>query len=89
MGRLRLKLDPFHPMQRLSKLVLKSHGACGAYMARLRDALFMVHSDDLAAVEAALHLLGKTPAEIEEKKKTDWAYFLQTCRRYDKLWDAF
>ena len=83
MGRLRLKLDPFHAMQRLSKLVLKSHGAYGAYMARLRDALFMVHSEDLAAVEAALRLLGKTPEEIEEKKKTDWAYFLQRCRRYD------
>ena len=83
MGRLRLKLDPFHAMQRLSKLVLKSHGACGAYMARLRDALFMVHSEDLAAVEAALRLLGKTPEEIEEKKKTDGAYFLQRCRRYD------
>ena len=69
MGPLRLKLDPFHAMQRLSKLVLKSHGACGAYMARLRDALFMVHSEDLAAVEAALRLLGKTPEEIEEKKK--------------------
>eukprot|EP00904_Undaria_pinnatifida_P000836 jgi/Undpi1/10753/HiC_scaffold_29.g13201.m1 len=70
MGQLRLKLDPFHAMQRLSKLVHKSHGACGAYMARLRDALSMVHSEDLAAVEAALRLLGKTPAEIEEKKKT-------------------
>ena len=83
MGRLRLKLDPFHAMQRLRKLVLKSYGACGACMARLRDALFMVHSEDLAAVAASLRLLGKTPEEIEEKKKTDWAYFLQRCRRYD------
>ena len=58
-------------------------GACAAYMARLRDALFMVHSEDLAAVEAALRLLGKTPEEIEEKKKTDWAYFLLRCRRYN------
>lgn len=84
MGRLFLKLDPFHAMQRLSKLILKSHGACRAYMARLRDAFFMVHSEDLAAVEAALLSLGMTPPEIEEKKKTDWAYFLQRCRRYDK-----
>ena len=59
------------------------YGACGAYMARLINALFMVHSEDLAAVEAALRLLGKTPEEIEEKKKTDWAYFLLRCRRYD------
>ena len=88
MGRLFLKLDPFHAMQRLSKLILKSHGACRAYMARLRDAFFMVHLEDLAAVEAALRSLGKTPAEIEEMKRTDWAYFLQRCRRYDKSWDA-
>ena len=89
MGRLRLKLDPFQPLQRLSKLVLKSHGECGAYMARSRVALFMVHSEDLAAVEAGLRLLAKTPAEIEEKKKTDWVYFLQRCRSYNKLWGTF
>ena len=77
MGRLRLKLDIFHAMQRLSKLFLKSHGACGAYMARLRDALFMAHSEDLAAVEAALRLLGKTPAEIEEKRKPTGRTFLR------------
>lgn len=76
-----LRLDPFHAMQRLSKLILKSHGACRAYLARLRDAFFMVHMEDLAAVEAALHLLGKSPEEIEAKKKTDWGYFLQRCRR--------
>ena len=54
-------------------------------MARLINALFMVHSEDLAAVEAALRLLGKTPEEIQEKKKTYWAYFLLRCRRYDSL----
>lgn len=50
---------------------------------RLRNALFMVHSADLAAVETALRLSGKTSEEIEGKKKTDWAYFLRRCRRYD------
>ena len=89
MGWLRLKMDPFHAMQRLCKLSLKSHGSCGAYMARLGDALLMVHSEDLAAAEIALRLLGKTSAEIEEKRGTECAYFLQRCRRYDKLWDAF
>eukprot|EP00903_Cladosiphon_okamuranus_P006310 g6187.t1 len=68
-------------MQRLSKLILKSHGACRAYLARLRDAFFMVHMEDLAGVEAALRLVGRSPAEIEEKKKCDWGYFLQKCRR--------
>eukprot|EP00904_Undaria_pinnatifida_P000541 jgi/Undpi1/10488/HiC_scaffold_29.g12938.m1 len=76
--------------KRLSKLVLKSHGECGAYMARSRVALFMVHSEDLAAVEAGLRLLAKTPAEIEEKKKTDWVYFLQrVIPQSDQLADRF
>eukprot|EP00903_Cladosiphon_okamuranus_P019959 g18342.t1 len=76
-----LRLDPFHAMQRLSKLILKSHGACRAYLARLRDAFFMVHKEDLAGVEEALRLQGMSPEEIEAKKNSDWGYFLQRCRR--------
>lgn len=68
---LSLRLDPFHAMQRLSKLILKAHGACRAYLARLRDALFMVYREDLAGVEEALRLLGKTPEEIQAKKNSD------------------
>lgn len=80
-ARLCLCLDPFHGMQRPSKLVLKSYGACGAYMARLRDAWFIVYKEDLAGVEEALRLLGKSPEDIETKKRTDRSYFRQRCRR--------
>lgn len=68
-------------MQRLSRLVLKSHGAFRAYFARLIDAWFMVVSEDLAAVEAALLRLGMSQQEIDAKKKSDWRYFLERCRR--------
>jgi len=42
----------------------------------------MVYMEDLAGVEAALRQLGKSPEEIDAKKKADWGYFLQRCRRY-------
>ncbi|CAN0246061.1 unnamed protein product [Hapterophycus canaliculatus] len=67
-------------MQRLSKLILKSHGACRLYLARLRDALFMVRSEDLAGVEAALLLLGHSQEDIDNKKKIDWPSFLRSYR---------
>lgn len=78
---LHVLLDVFHAMQRISKLLLKSHGACAAYLARLRDACFEVHKGDLAKLEAALAAQGMSPAEIEEKKKKNWGYILQRCRR--------
>ncbi|CAN0004911.1 unnamed protein product, partial [Scytosiphon promiscuus] len=78
---LAVKLDAFHAMQRLSKLILKSHGACRAYLARLRDAFFKVNADDLAAVQAALLLAGMSQEEVDAKKAKDWAYFLKRCRR--------
>lgn len=76
-----VKLDAFHAMQRLSKVILKSHGACRAYLARLRDAFFKVNAADLAALQAALRLAGMSQAEVNEKKAKDWAYFLKRCRR--------
>ncbi|CAN0373205.1 unnamed protein product [Pylaiella littoralis] len=76
-----VKLDAFHAMQRLSKLILKSHGACGAYLARLRDAFFTINAEDLAAVEAALLQAGMSQDEVDIKKTKDWAYFLKRCRR--------
>lgn len=78
---LAVKLDAFHAMQRLSKLILKSHGACRAYLARLRDAFFKVNADDLAAVQAALLQAGMSQEEVDAKKAKDWAYFLKRCRR--------
>lgn len=68
-------------MQRISKLILKSHGACRAYLARLRDATFLVHEKDLEETEAALREQGLRQDAIDMKKKTEWGYFLQRCRR--------
>lgn len=76
-----VKLDASHAMQRLSKLILKSHCACRAYLARLRDTFFKVNAEDLAAVEAALHQAGMSKKDIEVKKAKDWTFFLQRCRR--------
>ena len=69
-----VRLDAFHAMQRLSKLVLKSHGACSAYLARLRDAFFMVNADDLAAAEADLRHKGMSQEDVDGKKVRDWPY---------------
>ena len=76
-----IKPDPFHAMQRLSKLVLKSNGACRAFLARLRDAFFKVYRSDLVEVETALRQQGKSDAEIETMKEQNWDYFLSLCRR--------
>lgn len=76
-----IKLDPFHAMQRLSKLVLKSHGACRAFLTRLRDAFFKVYRSDLEEVETALRQQGKSDGEIETIKEQTWGYFLSLCRR--------
>ena len=75
-----MKLDPFRAMQRLSKLVLKSHGACRAFLRRLRDAFFKVYRSDLVEVETALRQQGKSDAEIETMKEQNWGYFLSLCR---------
>ena len=80
-GGLVVKLDAFHAMQRLSMLILQSHGPCRPYLARVSDALHKVNAGDLAAVEAALLLTGITQQEVDTKKAKDWAYFLKRCRR--------
>lgn len=44
---LKVRLDVFHALQRVSKLCKKSHGAFKPFMARLRDACFIVNLDDI------------------------------------------
>lgn len=68
-------------MQRLSKLILKSHGACAPYLARLRDAFFILYKEDLENVEAALRMSGLSDEDITLKKHNDWGFFLRRCRR--------
>ena len=76
-----IKLDPFHAMQRLSKLILKSHGAYRAFLTRLRDVFFKVYRSDLEHVEAALRQQGMSAEEIQTKKEQNWGFFLKPCRR--------
>lgn len=47
---LKVCLDIFHALQRISKLLKKSHGAFKPFMARLRDACFIVNLDDIKEV---------------------------------------
>lgn len=44
---LKVRLDIFHALQRLSRLLKKSHGAFRPFMARLRDACFIVNLADI------------------------------------------
>ena len=76
-----IKLDPFNAMQRLSKVILKSHRACHAFLARLRDSFFKEYRSDLEEVEAVLRQEGKSDAEIETMKKHNWGDFLSLSRR--------
>ncbi|CAN0563852.1 unnamed protein product, partial [Laminaria digitata] len=39
----RVRLDIFHALQRISRLVKKNHGAFKPFMARLRDAFFILN----------------------------------------------
>lgn len=47
---LKVRLDIFHALQRISRLVKKSHGAHRTFMSRLRDACFVVNKDDIREV---------------------------------------
>ncbi|CAB1117108.1 unnamed protein product [Ectocarpus sp. CCAP 1310/34] len=50
---LKVRLDIFHALQRVSKLCKKSHGAFKPFMARLRDACFIVNLDDIKEASRA------------------------------------
>ncbi|CBJ28935.1 similar to Werner syndrome protein [Ectocarpus siliculosus] len=78
---LQVRLDIFHALQRISRLCKKSHGAFKPFMARLRDACFIVNQDDIKEVEQALGSKGMTPEAVAEYKDKNWTYFLRNCRR--------
>lgn len=42
-----VRLDLFHALNRLSRTARKTHGAFRPFMARLRDACFLVNRDDV------------------------------------------
>ncbi|CAN0585127.1 unnamed protein product, partial [Laminaria digitata] len=76
-----VRLDLFHGLQRISRLVKKSHGAFKPFMARLRDACFIVNRDDIAEAKRALESGGMTPEKVQELRENNWTFFLRHCRR--------
>ncbi|KAJ3029502.1 UNVERIFIED_CONTAM: UAA transporter [Siphonaria sp. JEL0065] len=78
---IKVRLDCFHAMNRINKTLLKAHGAYKPFMARLRDAFFLVCEEEMKAVEDALRASGMNEGDIKLKKENDWAFFLKYCRR--------
>ncbi|CAM9376638.1 unnamed protein product [Sphacelaria rigidula] len=78
---LKVRLDIFHALQRLSRLLKKSHGAFRPFMARLRDACFIVNLADNKEARLALKAQGMKPEEVATYKKKNWTFFLRNCRR--------
>ncbi|KAJ3251609.1 hypothetical protein HDU77_005788, partial [Chytriomyces hyalinus] len=76
-----VRLDIFHAMQRLSRTMLKSHGAYHAFLARLQDAFLIVCSEDIEQISACLKSAGKTDTDIQEMKEKDWSFFVANSRR--------
>ncbi|CAM9149525.1 unnamed protein product [Sphacelaria rigidula] len=78
---LRVRLGIFHALQRLSRLLKKSHGAFRPFMARLRDACFIVNLADIKEASLALKAQGMKPEEVATYKGKNWPFFLRNCRR--------
>lgn len=49
---LKVRLDVFHALQRISKPCINKHGAFKSFMARLRDACFIVNLDGIKEASA-------------------------------------
>lgn len=67
-----VKQDIEHIFLRFSRLIKKSHGAFGAFMARLSDAFFVPSQADIAFIKEALRKSGLDEAAIKAK---GWRYF--------------
>ena len=50
----RVKLDAVHAVMRFERALRKKHGAYAHFMSRLRDAIFMINNDDVAALKQVL-----------------------------------
>ncbi|CAN0113688.1 unnamed protein product [Laminaria digitata] len=92
----KVRLNVFHALQRISRLVKKNHGAFnpfgapyrdqnndnfGPFMARLRDAFFIVNSEDIKEAKRSLEAQGINLEEVAEHREKNWTYFLRKCRR--------
>ena len=65
----KVRLDIFHALQPLSRLVKKNHGAFKPFMARLRDVCFIVNSEDIR--EASFVDVACDVDQINDVKRLD------------------
>jgi hypothetical protein len=73
-----VKQDIAHIFLRFSKVISKSHGGFGTFMARLSDAFFVPSQDDIDFIKNVLRKFGLSEDEIKKKK---WQYFKKRVRR--------
>jgi hypothetical protein len=73
-----VKQDIVHIFLRFSKVISKSHGAFGTFMARLSDAFFVPSQDDINLIKSVLRKFGMSEDDI---KKKAWQYFKKRVRR--------
>jgi hypothetical protein len=79
--RLLCRLDAVHSMFRISTTLKKKHGQYKKFMARLRDAMFNISQEDVAAVKKQLEDRGFSLEEIEDRYLGNYRYFVARCRR--------
>jgi hypothetical protein len=73
-----VKQDIAHIFLRFSKVIKKSHGAFGSFMARLSDVIFVPSQADIAFIKEALRKSGVSEEDIKAKP---WQYFKRRVRR--------
>jgi len=94
------RLDIFHAMLRISRTLKKGHGAFKIFMARFRDAMFLVNMKDVEIVCDALRRQGYSEDDVKKKLDEDWVFIMRYCRRavpspdvllkrFDRLCNAF
>ena len=62
-------LDVFHGMQRISRTIKLKHGAARAFLARLRDAFFVVSKKDIDALCAFLQKQGLSDGILRKEEE--------------------
>ena len=76
-----VKQDIIHLFIRLSKVLLKSHGASASFRYRLSDCFFQVDKEDFNTVCDYLRSCNRTELDIKNMIKYNWDFFLKYCRR--------
>lgn len=78
---LRIRLDAFHSLQRLSKVLKKTHGCFAIFMSRIRDAMFIIDIESRENLFELLRKRGVTEADIADLQKFNYSYIVRRCQR--------